>query len=58
VPSVTIERDGSTASMDVRVGAIGNSCGPDGLLGMDGLARCVIVLEPARGVLTCPATTP
>src|SRR5581483_11273598 len=44
VPAVGVTRGGAVATIDVGIGTARNNCGPDGLLGMDALARCVLVL--------------
>jgi hypothetical protein len=55
IPSVAVRRGGETATIDLRLAAGTNRCGPDGLLGMDALKRCVAVLGERRIILTCSA---
>ena len=53
IPSVAVMRGGATATLDLRVGSGTNRCGPDGLLGLDALKRCVVILGELRIGLTC-----
>jgi predicted aspartyl protease len=53
VPSVGIERGGSTATLDLRIGTASNNCGADGLLGMDALKTCVLLLGDTGIDLSC-----
>src|SRR5262249_40984607 len=46
-PAVVVSRGGATTTGDVTIGSAMNTCAPDGLLGMDALRRCVIVLSRA-----------
>lgn len=55
VPSVAMERGGSSTSVAVTLGATSGSCGPDGLLGMDALKGCVLVLGESQFGITCEA---
>jgi hypothetical protein len=54
IPSIAVLRGGETTTIDLRLGTGTNRCGPDGLLGMDALKRCVAVLGQ-RMTLTCSA---
>jgi len=55
VPAVEIRRGGTTAVLDVSLGASpGPSCGADGLLGMDALRNCVLVMSESALRMSCP----
>src|SRR4051812_22134409 len=50
VPGVALSFSGATTTLDLTLGAVAGGCGPDGLLGMDALKNCVLVLgESAFG---------
>jgi hypothetical protein len=54
VPGVTIRRGGSPTIADVNLGkSPGPACGPDGLLGMDALRGCVLVLGESSASIRC-----
>jgi predicted aspartyl protease len=47
IPNVALTVDRTTTVLDLTIGAVAGACGSDGLLGMDVLKRCVLVLgEP------------
>jgi hypothetical protein len=53
VAGVTIVRAGNARKADVTLGGTGDGCGPDGLLGMDALRGCTLVLGDKTFAWTC-----
>jgi hypothetical protein len=50
IPGVPLTLDGMTTTVDLTLGSVAGTCGQDGLLGMDALKHCVLVLgESAFG---------
>jgi aspartyl protease len=50
IPGITLSIDGATTTVDLALGPVAGTCGEDGLLGMDALTHCVLVLgESAFG---------
>ncbi|HEX3604229.1 MAG TPA: aspartyl protease family protein [Steroidobacteraceae bacterium] len=56
VHGVRLERGGTAATSDLIIGGAAGSCGSDGLLGMDALRQCVLVLGD-RFAWFCDATS-
>jgi hypothetical protein len=54
VPGVEIQRAGAPVVLDLGIGGSpAPSCGPDGLLGMDALRQCLLVLGESGLGMTC-----
>jgi hypothetical protein len=53
VPNVAIELGGAKAIVPISIGGSAPSCGTDGLLGIDALRRCVLVLGQSSFAFTC-----
>jgi hypothetical protein len=54
VPDVIVKRAGIPAAVDLILGkSPGPDCGPDGLLGMDALRQCLLVLGSSALAITC-----
>lgn len=53
VPNVNLERGGTVTTIAVTIGGTEPSCGPDGLIGMDALRRCVLVLGESQFAWSC-----
>src|SRR3954469_13300256 len=50
IPGITLSVAGANTTVDLTLGAVAGTCGQDGLLGMDALKHCVLVLgESAFG---------
>jgi predicted aspartyl protease len=54
-PNVTLERGGTAATIAVTIGGSAPPCGPDGLIGMDALRRCILVLGESAFAWSCQA---
>jgi hypothetical protein len=53
VPNVTVTAPGMMATVDLVIGTAPGNCGPDGLLGMDALRRCIMVLGESSFGWSC-----
>jgi predicted aspartyl protease len=53
VPGVAVQRGGTTATVDVTLGGADSSCGPDGLIGMDALRQCSMMLSESAMTWSC-----
>jgi hypothetical protein len=53
IPHVTIMAGGMTTAIDLTLGTVAGTCSPDGLLGMDLLRRCVLVLGESAFAWSC-----
>jgi Aspartyl protease len=54
-PNVRFERGGTASTIAVTIGGSAPSCGPDGLIGMDALRQCVLVLGESAFAWSCQA---
>jgi predicted aspartyl protease len=54
-PNVRIERAGTTSMIAVTIGGSTPSCGSDGLIGMDALRQCILVLGESTFAWSCQA---
>jgi predicted aspartyl protease len=54
-PNVRFTRGGTASTIPVTIGGSASSCGPDGLIGMDALRRCVLVLGGSAFAWSCQA---
>jgi hypothetical protein len=52
---VRFERGGTASTIAVTIGGSAPSCGPDGLIGMDALRQCVLVLGESAFAWSCQA---
>ncbi len=55
VRDVQVERGGATVTLSIGVGSASDQCGPDGLLGMDALRGCSMVLGASTMAWSCAA---
>lgn len=55
VANVRFERGGTASSIAVTIGGAAPSCGPDGLIGMDALRHCILVLGESAFGWSCQA---
>ena len=53
VPGVRLERGGSTVELQPALARVSPGCGHDGLLGMDALRNCVLVLGERTMAVSC-----
>lgn len=53
VAGVTVVRGGAARKVDVLLGGTGDGCGGDGLLGMDALRGCILVLGETTMAWSC-----
>jgi Aspartyl protease len=54
-PNVRFERGGAASTIAVIIGGSTPSCGPDGLIGMDALRQCILVLGESAFAWSCQA---
>jgi predicted aspartyl protease len=54
-PNVRFERGGTASTIAVTIGGSAPSCGPDGLIGMDALRQCILVLGESAFAWSCQA---
>jgi hypothetical protein len=54
-PNVRFERGGTASTIVVTIGGSTPSCGPDGLIGMDALRQCILVLGESAFAWSCRA---
>jgi len=54
-PNVRFERGGAASTIAVTIGGATPSCGPDGLIGMDALRQCILVLGESAFAWSCQA---
>jgi hypothetical protein len=52
-PNVRLERGGANSTIAVTIGGSASPCGPDGLIGMDALRQCVLVLGESAFAWSC-----
>jgi hypothetical protein len=57
IPNVGVLRGGSIVVLNPSIGSLGSSCGETGILGMDGLRDCRLVLGDTLLTLSCDAKT-
>jgi hypothetical protein len=50
---VSVQLGKHAATIDLRVGSNRNTCGPDGILGLDVMSRCAFVLAEQRIAFAC-----
>jgi predicted aspartyl protease len=53
VANVHLKLGGMKTILDLTVGGSPSNCGPDGLLGMDALGKCVLLLDVSRLAFSC-----
>lgn len=53
VAGVNLDLGGLKTMLDLTIGGSSSNCGPDGLLGMDVLRKCVLLLDVSRVVFSC-----
>jgi hypothetical protein len=53
IPDVVTQAGGARFVMNVKIGRVKNSCGDDGLLGMDALRACSVVLHHEHLTIGC-----
>ena len=54
-PNVRFERGGTASTIAVTIGGSAPSCGRDGLIGMDALRQCILVLGESAFAWSCQA---
>jgi hypothetical protein len=58
IPNIALTIDGLTTNLDLTLAAVAGNCGSDGLLGMDALKHCVLVLGDSDFGWSCRPVGP